>query len=53
MLAKYFDVLDKDHDGSLDKSELAAAQQMMGGFRGRRQDSAPAPGQGGSPTAGK
>jgi hypothetical protein len=52
MLLKYFDVLDKDHDGSLDKAELAAAQQMMGN-RGRRQDSAPSPGQGGSPTAGK
>jgi hypothetical protein len=54
MLAKYFDVLDKDHDGSLDKAELAAAQQMMGGFRGRRQDSAPTQSQGGAtPTAGK
>jgi mono/diheme cytochrome c family protein len=53
MLGKYFDVLDKDHDGSLDKAELAAAQQMMGGFRNRRQDTAPQPGQGGSPTAGK
>jgi hypothetical protein len=29
MLAKYFDVLDKDHDGSLDMAELAAAQAMM------------------------
>jgi hypothetical protein len=54
MLGKYFDVLDKDHDGSLDAAELAAAQQMMGGFRGRRQDSAPTPAQGAStPTAGK
>jgi hypothetical protein len=29
-LAKYFDVLDKNHDGGLDASELAAAQAMMG-----------------------
>ena len=32
-LLKYFDVLDKNHDGALDKSELAAAQAMMGGRR--------------------
>jgi mono/diheme cytochrome c family protein len=30
MLAKYWDVLDKNHDGALDRSELAAAQAMMG-----------------------
>jgi redoxin len=30
MLLKYWDVLDKNHDGTLDKSELAAAQGMMG-----------------------
>jgi len=29
-LLKYFDVLDKNHDGYLDESELAAAQSMMG-----------------------
>jgi Ca2+-binding EF-hand superfamily protein len=29
MLAKYFDVLDKDHDGSLDMAELEAASKMM------------------------
>jgi len=40
MLGKYFDVLDKDHDGSLDGVELAAAQQMMGN-RGQRRDTAP------------
>ncbi len=39
-LLKYFDVLDKDHDGSLDSTELAAAQQMMGA-RQRRADTAP------------
>ena len=27
---KYFDVLDKNHDGVLDEDELAAAQAMMG-----------------------
>ncbi|THD71517.1 redoxin domain-containing protein [Phenylobacterium sp.] len=32
-LLKYFDVLDKNHDGYLDASELAAAQGMMGGRR--------------------
>jgi len=30
MLGKYFEVLDKNHDGALDASELAAAQAMMG-----------------------
>ena len=38
-LLKYFDVLDKNHDGYLDADELAAAQQMMGG--GRRSAAAP------------
>ena len=33
-LGKYFDLLDKNHDGALDASELAAAQAMMGGRRG-------------------
>jgi hypothetical protein len=32
-LAKYFDMLDKNHDGFLDADELAAAQAMMGGPR--------------------
>ncbi len=32
-LSKYFDMLDKNHDGFLDAGELAAAQQMMGGAR--------------------
>jgi hypothetical protein len=32
-LLKYFDVLDKNHDGYLDADELAAAQAMMGGRR--------------------
>lgn len=34
MLGKYFAVLDKNGDASLDKTEMAAAQAMMG--RGRR-----------------
>jgi hypothetical protein len=33
-------VLDRDHDGSLDKAELAAAQKMMG-MRQRGSDTAP------------
>ena len=39
MIAKYFDVLDKNKDGALDASEMAAAQAMMGNRR--RADSAP------------
>ena len=38
-LLKYFDVLDKNHDGALDRDELAAAQAMMGPRR--RADTAP------------
>ncbi|HXA39875.1 MAG TPA: redoxin family protein [Phenylobacterium sp.] len=33
MLLKYFDILDKNHDGYLDGDELAAAQSMMGSRR--------------------
>ena len=33
MLGKYFAALDKNGDLSLDKSELVAAQAMMGGRR--------------------
>ena len=48
-LLKYFDVLDKNHDGALDVDELAAAQGMVGGRRSASIDkSAPAP----APTAG-
>ncbi|HZZ66686.1 MAG TPA: redoxin domain-containing protein [Phenylobacterium sp.] len=39
-LLKYFDVLDKNHDGYLDANELAAAQGMMGGRRGGQEASA-------------
>ena len=41
MLVKYWDMLDKNHDGALDVTELAAAQQMMGG-RGRGGAAPPA-----------
>jgi hypothetical protein len=40
MLLKYFDALDKNHDGGLDADELAAAQAMMGP---RRSAAAPPP----------
>ncbi|WP_309605424.1 redoxin family protein [Phenylobacterium sp.] len=43
MIAKYFDVLDKNHDGALDKDELAAMQKMMGGQRRKREASAETP----------
>jgi hypothetical protein len=33
MLGKYWDVLDKNHDGVLDATEFAAAQAMMGNRR--------------------
>jgi mono/diheme cytochrome c family protein len=39
-LLKYFDLLDKNHDGYLDANELAAAQGMMGGRRGGQEASA-------------
>ncbi|HEX4710263.1 redoxin family protein [Phenylobacterium sp.] len=48
-LLKYFDVLDKNHDGALDRDELAAAQAMMG--PSRRADTAPATGA--APAGGK
>ena len=41
MLLKYFDVLDKNHDGSLDADELEAAQKLVGG--GRRSAAAAPP----------
>jgi len=58
MIGKYFDQLDTDHDGSLDKAELAAMQKMMGGQRRRREAAAPdakpaAPAAAATPTAGK
>jgi hypothetical protein len=39
MIAKYWDVLDKNHDGALDHTEFAAMQSMMGP---RRRADAPA-----------
>jgi hypothetical protein len=56
MIAKYFDVLDKNHDGALDAEELAAMQKMMGGQR-RREAAADKPAApaapASAPTAGK
>ena len=49
MIAKYWDVLDKNHDGVLDKEEFAAMQKMMGGrHRAEAAPAKPAP----APTAG-
>ncbi len=55
-ILKYFDVLDTNHDGFIDKNELVAMQKMMGGQHKRREASATdakpvAPAA--SPTAGK
>jgi len=47
-LLKYFDVLDKNHDGAIDNDELAAAQAMMGP---RRQAAKPASPEGASASA--
>ena len=55
MIGKYFDVLDKNHDGALDTEELAAMQKMMGGQRRREaaaDKTAPAA-PASAPTAGK
>ena len=54
-LLKYFDALDKNHDGYLDADELAAAQAMMGPRRKAEiaPSAAPAPkAAAGAPTAG-
>jgi hypothetical protein len=54
-LGKFFDGLDKNHDGALDRTELAAAQQMMG-MRQRGSAAAPPaakPAGATTPTAGK
>jgi hypothetical protein len=48
-LLKYFDVLDKNHDGVLDADELAAAQAMMGPRR--RAEGAIAPSAAPAPAA--
>jgi hypothetical protein len=57
MIGKYFDQLDTNHDGALDKTELAAMQKMMGGQRRKREAAAepakaPATGAAATPTAG-
>jgi hypothetical protein len=46
MIGKYFDVIDANHDGALDNTELAAMQKMMG--QRRRQKTATT---GGAPAA--
>jgi len=51
-LLKYFDVLDKNHDGALDVDELAAAQGMMGGRRSAAAPPSAAPKGSASPIAG-
>ena len=48
-LLKNFAALDRNHDGAIDKEELAVAMKMMGGRR-RQEAQAPA---GSAPTAGK
>ena len=61
MMGKYWDQLDSDHDGSLDKAEMANFEKVMAAQQQqRRRESGPAgttsqPGKsgGGSPTAGK
>jgi hypothetical protein len=58
-IAKYFDVLDKNHDGAIDSEELAAMQKMMGGQRRKREAAAApaapaaAPAAAATPTAGR
>jgi hypothetical protein len=42
MLKKYFDMIDANHDGALDASEMAAATKLMSAGRGK-QAAAPAP----------
>ena len=51
MLLKNWDSMDKNHDGVIDKDELAAAMKMMGGGK-RRQEAAAAPAAA-APTGGK
>ncbi|MDB5475359.1 MAG: hypothetical protein JWP49_870 [Phenylobacterium sp.] len=53
MLLKYFDVLDKNHDGSLDHAEMLEAQKMMGPMRRRQAEAAPAPVPAGTGKGGK
>jgi hypothetical protein len=51
-LLKNFDALDKNHDGVIDREELAAAMKMMGGHRRQEAAATPAPAAA-APTAGK
>jgi hypothetical protein len=43
MILKYFDLIDKNHDGFLDAAELAAAQKLMGGRRALTGNGPPPP----------
>jgi mono/diheme cytochrome c family protein len=53
MMAKYWDALDTDHDGSLDKTELARMEQMMAAqHHEQKRETGPA-GSASTPTAGK
>ena len=58
MIAKNWDALDTNHDGVLDKDELAAMQKMMSGQRRRqaadaaKPAAAPAAAPAATPTAG-
>jgi hypothetical protein len=42
MIGKYWDALDKNHDGVLDADEFAAMQKMMGGHRRQQAEAKPA-----------
>ena len=50
MMLKYWDLLDTDHDGSLDKAELAAMDKLM---QSQRRQQAAKPASGAAPTAGR
>jgi hypothetical protein len=52
MLAKNWEALDRNHDGAMDKDELAVAMKMMNGQH-RHQEAAAKPAASPAPTAGK
>jgi len=52
MLAKNWDALDRNHDGAMDKDELAVALKMMNGQH-RHREAAAKPAASPAPTAGK
>ncbi|MFL5295501.1 MAG: hypothetical protein ACJ798_03880, partial [Phenylobacterium sp.] len=53
MIGKYWDVVDANHDGALDKTELAAMEKMMQGQRRQRPRETGPAGSATTPTAGK